>query len=79
MGKVVPETYSIFELFNDFNKQHEHIALVVDSYGGTAGIATMEDVIETLLGAEIVDETDTTVDMQDKARQQRRKRFTLNT
>ena len=76
---VVPETYSIFELFNDFIKQHEHIALVVDSYGGTAGIATMEDVIETLLGAEIVDETDTTVDMQDKARQQRRKRFSLDT
>jgi CBS domain containing-hemolysin-like protein len=74
---VVPESYSIFQLFNDFIKEHEHIALVVDSYGGTAGIATMEDVIETLLGAEIVDETDTTVDMQDKARQQRKKRFNL--
>ncbi|MFD1508703.1 CNNM domain-containing protein [Lacimonas salitolerans] len=72
---VVPETYSIFQLFNDFIQKHEHMALVVDSYGGTAGIATMEDVIETLLGAEIVDETDTTVDMQDMARQLRKKRF----
>lgn len=72
---VVPESYNIFQLFNDFIKKHEHIALVVDSYGGTAGIVTMEDVIETLLGAEIVDETDTTVDMQDKARQQRKNRF----
>lgn len=72
---VVPETCSIFQLFNDFMQKREHIALVVDSYGGTAGIVTMEDVIETLLGAEIVDETDVTVDMQDKAREMRRKRF----
>lgn len=72
---VVPENYNIFQLFNDFIAKHEHIALVVDTYGGTAGIVTMEDVIETLLGAEIVDETDTTVDMQDKARQQRKNRF----
>lgn len=72
---VVPESCSIFQLFNDFMQKREHIAIVVDSYGGTAGIVTMEDVIETLLGAEIVDETDVTVDMQDKAREIRRKRF----
>lgn len=72
---IVPEDYSIFQLFNDFIEQREHMALVVDTYGGTAGIATMEDVIETLLGAEIVDETDTTVDMQDMARQLRKQRY----
>ncbi|KAA0920825.1 HlyC/CorC family transporter [Aquicoccus porphyridii] len=72
---VVPEDYNVFQLFNDFIKRREHVALVVDSYGGTAGIATIEDVIETLLGAEIVDETDRTVDMQDKARELRKKRL----
>jgi CBS domain containing-hemolysin-like protein len=74
---VVPESCTIFQMFNDFIAKNEHIALVVDSHGGMAGIVTMEDVIETLLGAEIVDETDVTVDMRDKARQQRRKRFTM--
>ena len=43
--------------------------MVVDKYGGTAGILTMEDVVETLLGLEIVDEFDRTVDMQLLARQ----------
>ena len=71
----VPEQYSIFQLFNDFIQKREHIAIVVDDYGGMAGLVTMEDVIETLLGAEIVDETDQTVDLQAMAKKQWKTRY----
>ena len=65
---AVPVDYPILELFNRFLSEREHIALVVDEFGGMDGIVTMEDVIETLLGVEIVDESDQTVDMQVLAR-----------
>lgn len=66
---VVPVTLAIPELFRRFLAAREQIALVVDEFGGMAGIVTMEDVIETLLGMEIVDESDATEDMQLLARQ----------
>ena len=65
---AVPFDYPILELFNRFLSTHEQIALVVDEFGGMDGIVTMEDVIETLLGIEIVDESDRTTDMQVLAR-----------
>lgn len=65
---AVPYDYPILDLFNRFLSAHEQIALVVDEFGGMDGIVTMEDVIETLLGVEIVDESDKTVDMQVLAR-----------
>ena len=56
------------EVFNRFLTEREHISLVVDEFGGMAGIVTMEDVIETMLGLEIVDESDSVEDMQQLAR-----------
>jgi len=67
---VVPQDEAIIRLFDQFTENREHIAMVADEFGGMAGIVTMEDVIETLLGLEIVDESDKTVDMQALARKQ---------
>lgn len=54
---VVPETKKINELLKEFQEKKIHIAIVVDEYGGTSGIVTLEDVLEEIVG-EIVDETD---------------------
>jgi CBS domain containing-hemolysin-like protein len=66
---IVPNTQSLIRVWETLLERKEHIALVVDEYGGMDGIVTMEDVIETLLGFEIVDEKDTITDMQQYARE----------
>lgn len=73
---VIKEDTRIPALFEQFLKKREHIALVVDQYGGMSGIVTMEDVLETLLGLEIVDEFDGAQDMQALAREQWKARAT---
>ena len=55
-------------LFDTLIKKREHIALVVDEYGSVSGLVTMEDIIETLLGLEIMDESDSVADLQELAR-----------
>jgi CBS domain containing-hemolysin-like protein len=65
---LIQDNFPITDLLNHFLEKREHIALVVNEYGGMCGIVTLEDVIETMLGMEIVDELDAAEDMQVLAR-----------
>jgi len=71
---VVNRNVAIPNLFEKLVQEKEHIALVVDEYGSISGLVTMEDVFETLLGLEIMDETDTDSDMQQLAKKNWKKR-----
>lgn len=62
------ETTKVDDIWQRMLERKEHISVVTDEYGCMRGIVTMEDVIETMLGVEIVDECDTTEDLQAMAR-----------
>jgi CBS domain containing-hemolysin-like protein len=70
---ILPET-PLINLLEFLLEHRRHITVVVDEYGGTMGIVTLEDVVETLLGSEVVDEVDEIVDMQEYARHLWRRR-----
>ncbi len=70
----VEENLSLSDLLEFFLDNRQHIALVVDAYGAVRGLVTLEDVVETLLGMEIIDEMDKVADMRVLARQQWEKR-----
>lgn len=74
---AVPEVASLPAILKEFVQRREHLFLVVDEYGGSVGIVTLEDVIESLLGVEIIDETDAVDDMQQLAKQLLAKRRNL--
>lgn len=71
---VVPQNTTLHKLIDMMLERREPIAMVVDEFGGMEGLVTMEDAMETLLGLEIMDEMDTSQDMQDLARNRWRKR-----
>lgn len=78
--KVVNEQMPIMRLFYKLIEEKEHIAMVVGEYGEMVGIVTMEDIIETLLGTEIMDEFDNVEDMQELAKkvwERKTKRFEI--
>lgn len=64
------EDTKVSDIWRKMLQEKEHISVVTDEYGCMRGIVTMEDVIETMLGVEIVDECDTTDDLQALARKQ---------
>ena len=64
------EEESVADIWEVLLEKKEHISAILDEYGSLRGIVTMEDVIETMLGHEIVDEKDEVVDMQEYAKEQ---------
>lgn len=74
------ESITLFTAWEELLERKEHISLVIDEYGGMNGISTLEDIIETLLGFEIVDEKDKVEDMQQyalKRWQEKQKKYEL--
>ncbi|MBC8345564.1 MAG: HlyC/CorC family transporter [Candidatus Marinimicrobia bacterium] len=80
MADIVEPVDTVFEkqtvesVLNKFTKTRSHIFIVKDEFGGTTGIVTMEDCIETLLGVEIMDESDEVADMRELAKDQLRQK-----
>lgn len=68
IAAVEPKT-KVDRLLNDLLQTQQHIALVQDHFGTVVGLVTLEDVLETLVGAEIMDENDTVLDLQKAARE----------
>jgi CBS domain containing-hemolysin-like protein len=66
----IPERMTVSQVLDYFIKEKEHIALAVDEYGIVAGLVSLEDAVETLLGVEIVDELDSVEDMRKFALEQ---------
>ena len=73
--KMVPETMNLRQLFEEMISENEHTSLVVNEYGSMEGLVTLEDIIETLIGREIIDENDTYADMQAVAREKWQKKM----
>jgi CBS domain containing-hemolysin-like protein len=68
----VPETATAATTLQEFIKSHQQIAVVVDEYGAMAGVVSMEDIFEHLLGAEFFEKDDVAVDMRELARRRQR-------
>lgn len=72
---TVPETLYVPTLFHTLLAERTHICLVIDEYGEVQGIATLEDMIEALMGLDIIDEHDQSANMQMVAKQRWRQRL----
>ena len=64
----IENTTALSKIFDVFAQNNSQISIVVDNYGSLVGVLTMEDLLETILGFEITDETDTIADLQEYAR-----------
>ena len=67
----VLESQTLDKVLTEFLESRQHLFAVLDEYGGLAGVISLEDVLEEMLGHEIVDESDVAPDMREAARQRR--------
>jgi CBS domain containing-hemolysin-like protein len=74
--KTVGDELPLSELLERLLEQQTHMALVIDDHGTTTGLVTLEDVVETLFGTEIVDEADNVADLRELARKKWQERAT---
>lgn len=70
-----PEVTPVNEALRQLTKANEHMAMVIDEHGGIAGLVTLEDLMETILGVEILDESDRVVDLRAEASRLREERL----
>ena len=68
------DSFTVAKLMDTLILKRQHLAMVADSFGSVVGLVTMEDLFETLLGLEIVDESDKVEDLQKHARENWEKR-----
>lgn len=71
----LPEVTAANEALRQLTQGQEHMAMVIDEHGGIAGLVTLEDLIETILGIEILDESDRVVDLREEASRLREERL----
>jgi len=71
----IREDVSVAEVLDRLIEERQHLAVVVDGFGGTSGIVTLEDLVETAFGVEILDETDTVADLRAEALKRRTRRL----
>ena len=71
---ILNKSKSIADLFEILVDKKSHIAMIADDFGNTVGLVTVEDILETLLGMEIMDESDTVEDMQIFAKEEWKRR-----
>lgn len=72
-ANFVPEMAPLNSILLEFFERHQHLFVVVDEYGSVTGVISMEDIIEEIIGREIMDESDSTRDMRELARVKRKK------
>jgi CBS domain containing-hemolysin-like protein len=71
----IPQNASLARALRHFLERHDHLAMAVDEFGGVSGLVTLEDLIETILGVEIIDESDRVADMRHLAAELRDRRL----
>jgi CBS domain containing-hemolysin-like protein len=76
--RFVPPSANALDLLQSFLKRREHMYLVVDEYGGIMGLLSLEDVLESLVGTEIVDEHETVADLAGMARERAKQKLKLS-